>query len=268
MHGDPIGGRSLRGLSTTINHHCRRDDAAIAAKAQEKEKDDMRSEVRRKLDMAGSVRAFGRANPATDPRHQATEAKFEERLARAEVLVARQREGQLASKAAHAQRRQLRRELTDRYVRHLVSVAELAGKASPGSFGEFRVPRLNGPNLAFATAMRSMLTTAKEGGELLAQHGLGDGLLADLEKALGAFDRLNTAVLEAKRGHVGATKELLTLSAELVDLVGVLDGINRYRFAGSPEALGAWNSARNVVASPTRAKADPPPAEGGNAIAA
>lgn len=74
----------------------------------------MRSVVRRTLDMAGSVRAFGRANPSADPRHQAAVAHFEERLLLAESLMARQRDGQLVAKAARARRRQLRRTLTDR----------------------------------------------------------------------------------------------------------------------------------------------------------
>lgn len=52
------------------------------------------------------------------------------------------------------------------------------------------------------------------------------------------------------------------MALDLVELVGVLDGIYRYRVADSPQVLGAWSSARHVV-NPVRAKTVQPPAEGG-----
>ena len=176
--------------------------------------------------------------------------------------MARQRDGQLVAKAAHPQRRQLRRTLTDRYLSQLASVAEQAAKEEPGPFVAFRVPAGTTSHLVFASAVRSMLTAATEGSELLAKHALSETLLKDLDQAVTEVDELNATVLEAKRGHVGATTELGQVAADLVELVGVLDGIYRYAFADSPQILGAWNSARHVV-NPVRAKAVPPPAEGG-----
>ena len=67
--------------------------------------------------------------------------------------------------------------------------------------------------------------------------------------------------------RVGATAELIRVGREIGEFVGVLDGINRFRFAEQPELLARRNSARNV-ANPVRAKAVPPPVEGGETKAA
>jgi hypothetical protein len=222
----------------------------------------MKSAVRRKLDMAVSVREFMRANPLADPRHQAVAARFEERLVTGEGLLVRQADGRLVAKAARAERRGKRREISDRCLRHLVSVAEQGRKVDPDRFGAFRIPPQDASHLAFLTAVRSMLTAARDGGEELATLGLGETLLADYEKLVAEFERLHATVLEARRSHVGATADLERVTAEIVELAGVLDGINRYRFAEQPELLAAWESARNVV-NPSRAKAPPPPPEGG-----
>jgi hypothetical protein len=47
-----------------------------------------------------------------------------------------------------------------------------------------------------------------------------------------------------------ARAELEELSDEVMRLVGMLDGINRYRFQRDPQLLRAWGSARHVVAGP------------------
>jgi len=60
----------------------------------------MNSVVRITMDRAGSVRAYVQANPGSDPRHQETIARFVERFAAAETLLARERDGQLVKKAA------------------------------------------------------------------------------------------------------------------------------------------------------------------------
>jgi hypothetical protein len=40
------------------------------------------------------------------------------------------------------------------------------------------------------------------------------------------------------------------VSDEVLRLVDMLDGLNRYRFAGNAELRAAWESARNVVSGP------------------
>jgi hypothetical protein len=44
------------------------------------------------------------------------------------------------------------------------------------------------------------------------------------------------------------------VSSEIMLLVGMLDGLNRYRFAGNAELLAAWESARKVVTGPRTAE--------------
>jgi hypothetical protein len=70
---------------------------------------------------------------------------------------------------------------------------------------------------------------------------------------------------EARRDHVGARAELKAMSDDILQLVVMLDGLNRYRFAGNAELLAAWESAKNVVTGPRPAEEPPveaPKAEG------
>ncbi len=222
----------------------------------------MRSAVRRKMEMAERVRVFVRANPLVDPGHQAAATQFEGRLTVAQGLLERQANGRLTAKATHEMRKALRREISEQYLRHLVTVAEMAGKGDPNRFGLFRRPTSKATNVAFATALRSMLAAAREAGDELKTHGLGESLLTDFERAVAQLDDLNRAATEARAAHVGATKDLERLGAGVIESVGVLDGIYRYRLATDPERLARWSSVRNVF-NPIRDKAAPPPVEGG-----
>jgi len=141
----------------------------------------------------------------------------------------------------------------------VVRAAEQAAKEDPATFGVFRIPAQTVSYLAFVTAMQTMLAAAKTGATILEKHGLGENALADFEKAAVELAALNTAVLEASASHVGATSELDQAVSNLGELIGVLDGIYRYRFADSPEKLAAWNSAKNIAA-PVRGKIEPAPA--------
>ena len=39
-----------------------------------------------------------------------------------------------------------------------------------------------------------------------------------------------------------------------MQVVEIMDGINRYRFEGQPELMAAWESAKHVVTGPTTAE--------------
>jgi hypothetical protein len=54
--------------------------------------------------------------------------------------------------------------------------------------------------------------------------------------------------VEARRQHVGATADLKVLGDKIAQVVEVMDGIQRLRFARDPERLAAWESASNVLA--------------------
>jgi hypothetical protein len=59
---------------------------------------------------------------------------------------------------------------------------------------------------------------------------------------------------------VGAVAELRAVSDEVMQLVDMLDGLNRYRFGGNAELTAAWKSARNVVAGPAAESGERPAA--------
>ena len=57
------------------------------------------------------------------------------------------------------------------------------------------------------------------------------------------------------------------MADEILQVVRVMDGLNRLRFSNDPELLAAWESASNVVATPKNgtpkpAPGDPPPTGG------
>lgn len=65
---------------------------------------------------------------------------------------------------------------------------------------------------------------------------------------MGAFEEALEAGHVGRREHVGASADLLTVSNEAVELVGMVDGLNRYRFRNDTEVLAAWDSVSKVRA--------------------
>jgi hypothetical protein len=84
-----------------------------------------------------------------------------------------------------------------------------------------------------------------------------EGLLPDLAAAVDEFDGSVVASNEGRRSHVGARAELEAVSDEVMQIVELLDGLNRYRFSGEAEMRAAWESARNVVSGPSAAGEEP-----------
>ena len=95
-----------------------------------------------------------------------------------------------------------------------------------------------------------MLEQGQAEKELLLKHGLTATLLDDLAAAVAEFDASVTETVEGKQGHVLASRELQVVSEEVMLLVGLMDGINRYRFQRDPQLLEAWESAKHVVVGP------------------
>jgi hypothetical protein len=143
-----------------------------------------------------------------------------------------------------------RRRLHHELLRHLVTDAELAAAEEPSLVRKFRLPAANGTNEAFRMHARRMLEQGQASRELLLKHGLAERLLDDLAAAVDQFDASVAETNEGRRGHVGARAELDAVSDEVMQLVEMLDGLNRYRFAGEAELLAAWESARHVVVGP------------------
>jgi hypothetical protein len=223
--------------------------------------------VRRRMEMAVRVRDFSRAHASPDASYASVLAQFEGQVARMEELAKQEQGGFMTSRASVARRRALRHRLHHELLRHLVTVAEVAAAEQPGLAERFTLPSGNATNEAFRTFARKMLEQGQAERELLAKHGLADKLLEDLETAVDDFDASVVESNQGRRAHVGARAELKAVSDEVMRLVGLLDGLNRYRFSGKAEMRAAWESARNVVSGPSTAEEEPaegtaPKAEG------
>src|SRR6266542_3290334 len=59
--------------------------------------------------------------------------------------------------------------------------------------------------------------------------------------------------LAAHSAVIRRRAELGAVSDEVMQIVEVLDGVNRYRFGGQAEMRAAWESARNVVSEASSA---------------
>lgn len=210
----------------------------------------MNARTRRKLEMGMRALDFSRAHPDGSPGYSAALARLENRLARADQLAAQQRDGILQVRAASARKYELRRILTKTHLEHLARVAEIAAQEAPELPRKFLLRPENNTYLAFRTAARGMAAEAEVYKELLVKHGLADAVLENLVPTLDEFDAAVQQGTEGRRAHVGASAELDAVADEVVQVVKVMDALNRLRFASDPEALAAWESASNVVAAP------------------
>jgi hypothetical protein len=104
-----------------------------------------------------------------------------------------------------------------------------------------------------------MAAEAQTRKELLVKHGLADTVLESLGQAPDQFDAAVEQGSAGRRAHVGASAELDTVADEVVQVVRVMDGLNRFRFASDAERLAAWESASSVVAAPRPAAVKPVP---------
>jgi hypothetical protein len=210
--------------------------------------------VRRRLEMAVRVRDFSRAHPSADASYAPVLGQLEEKVARMEGLAKQEQGGFLTTHASAVRRRALRRRLHHELLRHLVTVADIAAAGQPAIAERFDLPSSSATNESFRTHARKMLEQGQAQQELLAKHGLADKLLEDLAAAVDDFDASVAESNEGRRDHVGARADLKAVSDEVMRLVEMLDGLNRYRFAGKAELLAAWESARNVVTGPRQAE--------------
>ena len=72
-------------------------------------------------------------------------------------------------------------------------------------------------------------------------------MLDDLRQAVDELDASVEETVASKQRHILARAELRRLSDQVMQLVGILDGINRYRFAREPHLLAAWDRAKHVA---------------------
>lgn len=211
--------------------------------------------------MAVRVRDFNRAHPSDDPTLIKVVAALEDRLARADALAIQQRDGTLEQHGSIVRRQELRLLMRSELLPQLVRAGERAVDQRPELAGFFRMPEPNCPNKVFLTAAQAMYARALEVKDLLAELGMSAAMLDDLGRSVAEFETVTVAAHEGRRDHVGASADLKTVADEIVGLVALLDGLNRYRFRNDAELLAAWQSAAEVV-GPFRAKPAEPAADG------
>jgi hypothetical protein len=222
----------------------------------------MTAKTRRKLEMGRRALDFSRAHPEASPGYGAALARLQEHLARADLLATQQRDGIIQVRTASARKRDLRRGMKRTHLAHLARVAQVAAREAPDVAQKFVLRREAKPYLAFRTAARGMAAEAQARKELLVRHGLSDTVLESLTRALDQFDQAVEQGAEGRQAHVGASAELDSVADEVVQVVRVIDSLNRLRFDKDAELLAAWESASNVVATPrpvSKPDATPPP---------
>ena len=197
--------------------------------------------------MGVHARDFNRTHPSADANHASVLARLEETITQMEALAAQQVTGVVSKGSSTVRRKELRRRLNDGLLRHLVTVANAAADEQPELTREFLMPSTNASHMVYRTIARTLLDKGVAQRELLVKHGLGETLLDDLRQAVDELDASVAETVEGKQRHILARSELRTLSDEVMQLVGILDGINRYRFAREPQLLAAWDRAKHVV---------------------
>ena len=219
----------------------------------------MNAKNRRRIEMGTRALNFSRAHADPSPGYGAAVARLEQRLARAQQLATQQREGILEVRSSSLQKRDLRRQMRRGQLTHLAGVADIASTELPELSQKFALAPMKSPYLAFRTAARSMAAEAQAQKELLVKHGLADTVLESLAAALDEFDRAIERGTDGRREHVGASAELDTVGDEVVQIVRVMDGLNRVRFANDAESLAAWESASNTLGPARSAGIKPTP---------
>lgn len=218
----------------------------------------MNADVRRKLEMGFRALNFSQAHQDPSTGFATALTRLEERIGRGDALATQQRAGVIMESTATARKRELRAMMHRSLLRHLARVAEAASAEQPEVARKFRLPKPNGTFQAFRTTARAVAEEAQAAKALLVNHGLSEPLLASLTQALDQYDDSTEQAAAGRRAHVGAGAELEAVVQEILQVVKVMDGLNRFRFARDAEQLAAWESATKVP-TPKGGEGDPPP---------
>jgi hypothetical protein len=223
----------------------------------------MKTEIGRKLDALDRVLAHCAANPYDDPGFNAVVAKLQEGVKRAKALTAQQLDGTRNDRAAAVQKRTLRAAVHRDFLITLARSAVTASEEEAGLEAIFKLPRIAGQFKLWHLAAERMAAEAEMRKELLSRHGFSGAKIAGLKAALVEFEVALNRRVTSVSAHVGATADLDAVMATNMAQVKILDGLNVSRFSADPEALAAWESARNFF-GPVITRPDAPP-EGGPA---
>jgi hypothetical protein len=207
----------------------------------------MNARTRSRLEMARRALEFAQAHPDSSHGYTAAVAELAELLARSEQLTDLHRQGIAEVRAATQRKSNLRRAIRQGQLMHVAMAAQRAAREVPELAQKFALARQPVPYLTFRSLARTVAAEAEERKELLVKHGLVDRVLESLTEGLGQFDQAMAQGAEGRRIHVGAAVELDVVAGDAVQIVRVMDGHNRVRFAGDPDLMAAWRSASNVI---------------------
>jgi hypothetical protein len=204
-----------------------------------------------KLNMGQRALEFSQAHPSSSPGYATALKQLEDELARATQLGEEQRRGIAEVRTATIEKEKQRRTLRRNHLVHLAGVAERAAIENPELAQKFDLPRIPSRGLAFRAAARTMIELAEEQKELLGKYGLVEEVLQNARSTADQLDALVVRGAEGRRVHIGASASLEVSANEVVRLVKILDGYNRFRFANDPNLLAGWLAASNVVGPPS-----------------
>jgi hypothetical protein len=209
----------------------------------------MMGRSRRKIDMGERASENLHAVPVEDPALLALLGQLDELLKQAKESAKQQREGIARSRGATALRRQLQEEIRRTHLPHVAKVAAVAAEEQPELEPNLRGGRDIGTIRGFRTAVGTIITAAQANRDMLLKHGLAQSVLDDLVAMVDRFEQAVLQGVEARRQHVGATADLDMIADKIVQVVQIMGGIQRWRFARDPERLAAWESASSVLAA-------------------
>jgi hypothetical protein len=237
----------------------------------------MNKRTRSRLEMAARALEFCEAHLDISAGYTAAVADLKALLARSQQLEDLHRQGVAEVRAATKRKRDLRRSIRQGPLVHVARAAQRAAREVPELAQKFALVRQPIPYLTFRSFARTIAAAAEEWKELLVKHGLVDSVLVSMAESLAEFDQAAAQGAEGRRIHIGAAVKLDVVGDEAVEIVRIIDGLNRVRFATDPDLMAAWKSASNVI-GPARTGGRPdvrtgipsgtPPSEGAGKPAA
>src|SRR5215208_4522739 len=190
----------------------------------------MNRSIETRLSMGQRTLEFSRAHPSDSPGYATALKQLEEQLARATRLAEEQRQGIAEVRATTSRKDKLRRSIRRGHLVHFSGVAVPAAAESPELGQKFDLPRIPNRGLAFRAAARAMVELAEQRKELLGKYGLVEEVLQNARQSIDQLDGTVDRGAEGRRVHIGASASLEVVANEVVRLVKILDGFNRFRF--------------------------------------
>jgi len=220
----------------------------------------------RRFNMLVRIREFGTAHPDLFP----ADSLGARTLAELGDIVDRLHASAMSESSGHSAARQgtvsktAARQALRSALEAIARTARGIAVDTPGVAGGFLVPRgQNDHELAIA-ARRFADDAAPLAASFIA-HGLPASFVADLQAALGLFERATGGRATAREAHVGARAGIGAAIDAAFAILPRLDAIVENGVAGNPSLLAAWRSARHVEGRSVRTETVPeelvPPAE-------